>query len=69
MLHLKLTWDQMDKAEDAVISSVLATVLRLPESAFRTVKFPKVGSLQLSCSDSCQCMSFLCANCQGMICL
>lgn len=42
MLLIKLTEDQMDKAEDAVISSVLATVLRLPESAVRTVKFPKV---------------------------
>ena len=39
---VKLSWEQLEAVEDAVIETIMSTVLRLPEMNFRSVRFTKV---------------------------
>jgi len=39
---VKLSWEQLEAVEDAVIETIMSTVLRLPEMNFRSFRFTKV---------------------------
>jgi len=59
---VKLSCDELDAVEEGVIEAVLSTVLRLPETNFRSVKFTKVTRLvETVLFLYTECLSFLLA--------